>query len=83
VFAAKIDNLGGCWGNSVQALTQWRHPVASSKAWDVLHWAMHPARYHHICMAIKNASNLPAFLLSWISLLATTVANDHVMVHLK
>jgi hypothetical protein len=35
--------------------------VASSKAWDVLHWAMHPALYRRICMAIKIASNLPAF----------------------
>jgi hypothetical protein len=40
VFEAKVDDFGGCQGNAVQALAQWRHPVASSKAWDVLHWAM-------------------------------------------
>jgi hypothetical protein len=59
VFAAKIDDLGGHRANAVQALAQWRHPVASSKAWDVLHQAMRPASYHRIRMAIKIASNLP------------------------
>jgi hypothetical protein len=63
VFAAKIDDLGGLWGNVVQALARWQHPVASSKAWDVLHWAMCPALYPHICIAIKIASNLPAFFV--------------------
>jgi hypothetical protein len=57
VFAAKIDDLGGRRGNVVQALDQWWHPVASSKAWDVLHWAMRPTLYHRIRMAIKIASN--------------------------
>jgi hypothetical protein len=57
--------------------------VASIKAWDVLHQVMHPALYRRIRMAIQIASNLPAFLLSSISLLATTVANDHVMVHIN
>jgi hypothetical protein len=61
VFAAKINDLGSRQGNAVQALAQWRHPVASSKAWDVLHWAMHPAFYRCIRMAIKIASYLPAF----------------------
>jgi hypothetical protein len=61
VFAAKIDDLGGLWGNAVQALAQSQHPVASSKAWDVLHQAMCPASYRCICMAIEIASNLPAF----------------------
>jgi hypothetical protein len=61
VFAAKIDDLGGRWGNAVQALAQWRHPVAS--AWDVLHWAMSPVSYRHICMAIKIARDLPAFFV--------------------
>jgi hypothetical protein len=63
VFAAKIDDFGGCRGNVVQALAQWQHPVASSKAWDVLHRAMCPALYRHICMAIEIASNLPAFFV--------------------
>jgi hypothetical protein len=63
VFAAKINDLGGRRGNTVQALAHWRHPVASSKAWDVLHWAMRPASYHCICMANKIASNLPSFFV--------------------
>jgi hypothetical protein len=63
VFAAKIDDLGGRWGNAVQALAQWWHPVASSKACNVLLWAMRPALYSHIRMAIKIASILPAFFV--------------------
>jgi hypothetical protein len=61
VFAAKIDDHGSRRGNAVQALTRWRHSVASSKAQDVLNWAMHPALYRHIFMVIKIASNFPAF----------------------
>jgi hypothetical protein len=63
VFAAKIDDLGSHRGDAVQALAQWRHPVASSKAWDVLHRAMHPALDRCIRMAIEIASDLPAFFL--------------------
>jgi hypothetical protein len=63
VFAAKINDLGGRRGNAVQALARWQHPVSSSKAWDVLHWAMRPASYCCIRMAIKIASNLPAFFV--------------------
>jgi hypothetical protein len=63
VFAAKIDDLGGRRGNAVQALAQWRHPVASRKAWDVIHWAMCPASYHCIRMAMEIASNLPPFFV--------------------
>ncbi len=37
-------------------LAQWRHPVASSEALDLLHWAMHAVTYRHIAMAIKMAS---------------------------
>jgi hypothetical protein len=62
VFAAKIDDLGGRRGNAVQVFARWRHPVAFSKAWDVLHGAMHPALYRRIRMAIKIARNLPEFL---------------------
>ncbi len=47
----------------MQALAQWLHPVASSKAWDVLHCEVRPALYHHIRMAIEIASNLPAFFV--------------------
>jgi hypothetical protein len=54
---------GGRWGDTVQALARWRHPVALSEALDVLYWAMHPASYRCIHMAIETASNSPAFLL--------------------
>jgi hypothetical protein len=54
-------NHGGCWGNTAQTLARWRHPVASSEAWDVLHWAICPALYCLICMATKIASNLRVF----------------------
>jgi hypothetical protein len=43
-----------------QALAQWQHPVASSKALDVLHWEMHPTLHCSICMVIKVTSNSPA-----------------------
>jgi hypothetical protein len=66
VFAAKIDDLGSHRGNAMQALAQWWHPVASSKAWDVLHWAMYPALYRRIRMAIKISSNLPAFFVVFV-----------------
>jgi hypothetical protein len=36
--------------------------VASSEALDVKYWGMHTALYHRISMAIKIASNLPAFV---------------------
>jgi hypothetical protein len=56
-------NYGGRWGNMAQALAQWRHPVASSKARVVLHWAMRPALYRCIRMVIKITSTFPAFFL--------------------
>jgi hypothetical protein len=43
-------------------LTQWRHPVASSEALDLLHWAMHTVTYQHIAMAIKTATFLRIFV---------------------
>ncbi len=63
MFAAKIDDLGSLRGNAVQALARWWHSVASSKAWDMLHWAMCPTLYRHIRMAIEIASNLPEFVV--------------------
>jgi hypothetical protein len=36
--------------------------VASSEAKDVHYWAMPPALYRRIRMAIKIATNLPAFV---------------------
>jgi hypothetical protein len=38
----KLVNHGGRQGNMAQALNQWRHPVASREALDVLHQAMPP-----------------------------------------
>jgi len=58
-----------------QALAWWRHPVASSEALDVLHRAMRPNLYRHIRMAIKIASNLPAFFFVVDSLLLTPINN--------
>jgi hypothetical protein len=63
VFAAKIDDLGGRQGNAVPVLARWWHPVSSSKAWIVLHQMMRPALYRRICMAIKTASDSPAFFV--------------------
>jgi hypothetical protein len=36
-------------------LAQWRRPVASIEALDLLHWAMHAVTYRRITMAIKRA----------------------------
>jgi hypothetical protein len=63
VFASEIDDLGSCWGNTVQALAQWWHPVASSEALDVCYWAIDHASYRRIHMAIKTGSNLPLFFV--------------------
>jgi len=67
-------NHGGRQGDKAQALTQWRHPLVSSEALDVLHRAMRLASYRCIAMAIEIVVNLPAFLLLPISLLATTIS---------
>jgi hypothetical protein len=37
-------------------LAQWRRPVASSEALDLLHWAMRAVTYRRIAMAIKTAT---------------------------
>jgi hypothetical protein len=43
-------------------LAQWRRPVASSEALDLLHWAMRPVTYRRIAMAIKTATFLGVFV---------------------
>jgi hypothetical protein len=43
-------------------LAQWRRPVASSEALDLLHWAMHAVTYRCIAMAIKMASFAGVFV---------------------
>jgi hypothetical protein len=55
-FLFEIVNHGGCRGNTVQALAQWRHLVALHEATDALHWAMRPALHRRIRMVIKTAS---------------------------
>jgi hypothetical protein len=71
-FNEFVDH-GGRRGNTAQALARWQHPVASSEALDMLYWAMRPASYRCIAMAIEIASDLPIFLSSPISLSPTTV----------
>jgi hypothetical protein len=70
----KFVDHGSRRGDTVQALAQWRHPVVSSEALDVLHRAMRPVSYRCIAMAIEIVVNLPAFFVSQISLLATTIS---------
>jgi hypothetical protein len=43
-------------------LAQWRRPVASSEALDLLHQAMHAVTYQRIAMAIKMASKVGVFV---------------------
>jgi len=65
---------GGRRGGTAQALARWQHPLASSEALDVLHRVMRLASYRCITTAIEIVVDLPAFLLSPISLLATTIS---------
>jgi hypothetical protein len=58
----------------MQALTRWRHPVASSEAQNVFHWVMHPALHCCINMAIKIASDLPVFFVVVYLLFAHNVS---------
>jgi hypothetical protein len=43
-------------------LAQWRCPVASSEALDLLHWAMRAVTYWRIAMAINTATFLGVFV---------------------
>ena len=56
MFLTEIVEHGDHRGDGMQALAQWRHPVASSEARDVLHWAMRPKSHRHIRMEIEIAS---------------------------
>jgi hypothetical protein len=49
--------------------------VASREALDELHWAMRPASYCCITMAIKIVSDLPAIFVAVDPLSPTTEAN--------
>jgi hypothetical protein len=74
VFSTKIVDHGGRRGDAMRALAQWRHPVASSEALDVLHRAIRPASYRRIRIAIKITSDLPAFFVIANSLLPTNIS---------
>ena len=50
------------WMLSEQVLAQWWHPVASSEALVLLHWAMRAVSYRCIAMAIKTASFVGVFV---------------------
>ena len=69
----QIRHHGGRRGNTAQALTQWRHPVALSEALDVVYLAMRPASYRRIRMAIKISSDSPAFSVVVDLLLPTKI----------
>jgi hypothetical protein len=69
----EFDDHGGRRGDTVQALARWLHPVASSEAPDVIHRVMRPASYRLTRMAIKIASDSPAFFVVVDSLLPTKI----------
>jgi hypothetical protein len=48
---------GSLWGNTEQVVAQWRRPVASGVALDMLHWAMHFILHRQTAMANKMAHN--------------------------
>ena len=74
MFSTKIVDHGGRHNNVMQALNQWRHPVASSEAQNVFHRAMQPALHRRINMAIKIASDLPVFFVVVYLLFAHNVS---------
>jgi hypothetical protein len=47
---------GSRWGNTEQVVAQWRRPVASGVALDMLHWAMCFISHQRTAMAIKMAN---------------------------
>jgi hypothetical protein len=46
---------------SATIIAQWWHPVASTKALDLLHWGMHAVLYRRTAAAIKRASKVGVF----------------------
>ena len=61
IFYTKIDDYGILWGGTGRILAQWRHPVASDEALDVLYRAMHLASYRLIDMAINLVRKVGTF----------------------
>jgi hypothetical protein len=63
-----MKNIGKnrCWHVRLmlleQVLARWWHPVASSEALNLLHWAMSVVLYRRIAMAIKTASFVGVFV---------------------
>ncbi len=55
---------GSCRGDTEQVVAQWRHPVASQVALDMLHWAIQAALHPRVRMAIKMAQDGDAFVCS-------------------
>jgi len=53
---------GGRRGNTEQVVARWRRLVASIKALDLLHRAMHAVSHQHTAMAIKMARDGGAFV---------------------
>jgi hypothetical protein len=76
VFSTKIVDHGGRHGDAMQALTRWRHPLASSEALVVRHGAMRPASHRRIRVVVEMVVDLPALFVSLILLLllATTTS---------
>jgi hypothetical protein len=60
IFELALRHHGGCQEDTAQTLARWWHPVASSKALDVLHRAMHSASHQRTPVVIKIASSFPA-----------------------
>jgi hypothetical protein len=48
---------GGRWGNTERVVAQWRLPVASGVALDMLHWEMHFVPHQRTAMAIEMAND--------------------------
>jgi hypothetical protein len=74
VFSTEIVDHGGRHGNAMRALAWWRHPLASSEALVVLHWAMRPALHRRIRVVVEIVVNLSALFVSSILLLATATS---------
>jgi hypothetical protein len=53
IFYPEIDDHGVRQGNTGQVIAQWRRPVASKVALDMLRWAMHSSLHRRIIMAVK------------------------------
>jgi hypothetical protein len=57
VYFNEFVDHGDHKGITAHELAQWRHPVASSEALDMLYRAMHPTLYRCIAGAIEITSD--------------------------